>query len=83
MQTNKQIEHGSNLEKMAQNLIAAAYEYWQEYQKEVGTSAVVWLEDNSGHFILFTRGEYKDSIISRATNETRNEPVMFNPFEIN
>lgn len=80
MQTNNTISKESELAEKGQALLKAAYEYWQVHQREAGGGAVVWLEDTSGHFVLFTRGEYKDAIMERAYRETRTEPMMFEPF---
>jgi hypothetical protein len=53
----------TELKEKGQALIAAAYEYWKEFQKVSGPAAVVWIEDDSGHLICFTRGEYKEIIM--------------------
>ena len=79
MQTNKAISKKSKLYKKGQKLIKSAYNYWQEYQKECGSAAVVWLDAEDGHFILFTRSEYKSDIIPRALF-TSNNPPLENPF---
>ncbi len=82
MQTNKFISTDSKLHEKGSALIAAAHEYWQEYRKVVGgPSAVVWLEAENGHFVLFTRGEYKNAIIESATRECSGAPALFKPFE--
>ena len=81
MQTNKTISKDSELAEKGQALIKAAYEYWQVYQRECGSSAVVWLDDTIGHFVLFTRSEYKDSIMASAMRDMRGEPKLFEPFE--
>lgn len=80
MDTNHTIPKDSELSKAGKELIAAAYRFWQIHQREAGGGAVVWLEDDSGHFVLFTRGEYKDAILSSAIRETRSETYMFEPF---
>lgn len=80
METNKNIKRDSELYRKGQALLDAAYEYWEEYCKECEASAVVWLDDDSGHFVLFTRGEYKESILETANRETRGEVRMFEPF---
>lgn len=81
MTTNKQISRDSELFKKGKALIEAGYEYWKEYQKEVGRCAVVWIEMENGHFILFTRGEYKQDIMARASRDYSEEPILFKPFE--
>jgi hypothetical protein len=80
MQTNKSINLKSDLGKAAKKLIKAAFDYWNIYQKEIGPSAVVWVEDDNGHFVLFTRSEHKESIMYNANRETRHQPVLFYPF---
>lgn len=82
METNKTIQAESELSKKAAALIEAAYDYWEEYTKSgLGPVAVVWLEADNGHFVLFTRGEYKEAIMAAANRECRGEPAMFeNPF---
>lgn len=82
IQTNKYIEHESELFVKAKALIEAGHNYWKQYQKDVGGSAaVVWLECENGHFVLFTRGEYKDSILSAANRECAGQAKLFKPFE--
>ncbi|MCJ7776862.1 MAG: hypothetical protein MUP16_00890 [Sedimentisphaerales bacterium] len=80
METNKTINPKSELGKKARKLLKAGDEYWQIYQKELGSAAVVWLRANNGHFILFTRSEYKKDILESAGIACRGEPVMFEPF---
>jgi len=80
MQTNKIIKRDSELDILGKKLIESAYNYWKQYQKELGSAAVVWLEAEDGHFVLFTRGEYKRQILSAANRETDHGPVMFEPF---
>ena len=80
MQTNKTIGKDTKLHKRGQELLDAAYAYWQEYQKECGSAAVVWLEADDGHFVLFTRGEYKSDIMG-VIPFFASDPPMDHPFE--
>ena len=82
METNKNIKQDSILGQKAKALLIAAHEYWKVYQKELGNSAVVWLEGDNGHFILFTRSEYKDVFMATVSKEKSEIPVMFEPFTI-
>ena len=83
MQTNKTLEPDSELGRKGTALIEAAYEYWKQYQKDVGgPGAVVTLEAADGHFVLFTRGEYKSAILSAAHRECAGEDRLFRPFEM-
>ena len=61
------------LKNKGQELISAAYEFWEVHQNIEGPRAVVWLEASDGHFVLFTRGEYKNKIMSVV--ETLNEEI--------
>lgn len=82
MQTNKTIDSESELASKGRALIEAAHAYWQQYQKECGgPSAVVWLEADNGHFVLFTRSEFKREIMAAAHRECAGEPRLFKPFE--
>ena len=79
---NNTIPSDSELNKKAQNLINAACQYWQEYQREIGRCAVVWVETSDNHFVLFTRSEYRDSIMKEVEKiEELDGPLLFKPFE--
>jgi hypothetical protein len=80
MQTNKIISAKTKLYKKGNRLLKAAHEYWEEYQKECGPAAVVWLDNDNGHFVLFTRSEYKKDIIPNAIL-MRNNLTLDRPFE--
>jgi len=71
----------TRLQELGQKLIEAAYDYWKEYQKVHESRAVVWLEDTSGHFILFTRSEYKSKILENVFS-LDHRPPLDHPFEI-
>ncbi len=81
IETNLSIKKDTELYKKAQALLTCAYEYWQEYRKLGEPSAVVFVEANSGHFVLFTRSEYKEAIMSVVRTETYGEPPLEHPFE--
>lgn len=80
MTTNKTIAKDSEIEVAAKALIQAAHEYWQVYQRELGSSAVVWVEADNGHFVLFTRSEYREAILGQVNRESRDAKAMFEPF---
>lgn len=48
-------------------LLEAAHDYWSAYKRAVGGAAVVWLEDDYGRLVVFTRGEYRDEILWNIT----------------
>lgn len=79
METNLVIKKDSSLHTKGKALLLAAYEYWKEYSKLGEPSAVVFLEDDSGHFVLFTRSEYRREIMSVIDN--MGEEPLVHPFE--
>lgn len=52
--------------ELARKAQDAAYEYWLEYQKESECpGAVVWVRnDETGHLLIFTRGEYSERLLA-------------------
>jgi len=80
METKIHIRKGKLYEK-GQALINAAFEYWQEYQKVSKRAAVVWLKDTSGHMVLFTRGEYLQTIMQNVDILDTEAPLE-EPFEV-
>lgn len=75
MTTNMRVEQYPGLERAAKELLAAAHAFWLEHQKLGGPRAVVWLEDTSGHFIVFTRGEYKVQLLHNITPLSEETPL--------
>lgn len=58
METSKTINITTPLHGAATKVLAAAMEYWEIYQRELGSGAVVYLEDDVGHLLVFTRMEH-------------------------
>lgn len=81
MQTNKTISKENKLYGIGNRFFEVANEYWEEYQKQLGSAALVWIENEKGTFILFTRGEYKESILSQAMKESFNKHLEY-PFTV-
>ena len=63
METNMNATVNKELFEAGRKLLESAYEFWKIHQKLAGPRAVVWLENESGGYVLFTRGEYKTQII--------------------
>jgi hypothetical protein len=78
--TNKSIPVQSELFEKGQCLLKAAHDYWLEYNKTCGGCAVVWLAADDGHFVLFTRGEYRGDLM-RAIDTLYREPPLERVFE--
>ncbi len=78
-ETNAVIRRGNPLHSKAHKLVKAAYEYWLEYNQQFGSAAVIFVESDSGHFVCFTRGEYKREMMAVVDNIS-GHPVMEHPF---
>ena len=81
METNVNAEIHEELRSKGQALIQAALEFWKVHQKLCGPRAVVWLKDTSGHFIVFTRGEYSDQLLLNIQPLTEATPLE-DPFTL-
>ena len=61
-------EERTELDIMAEKALNACYDYWKLYtrlerEKGIYDNPVVWLKnDENGHFMVFTRGEYSDKL---------------------
>ncbi|KKN47755.1 hypothetical protein LCGC14_0659890 [marine sediment metagenome] len=75
METNMNAEIHEELKNKGQILIDAAYEFWKIHQKLCGPRAVVWLEASDGHFVLFTRSEYRQQIMSKVECFSEETPL--------
>jgi len=55
----------NDLDLLAEQAMSAAYAYWQAYQEAYQPhDAVVWLRnDETGHLMIFTRGEYSQQLL--------------------
>lgn len=48
----------------AQRLFDAAQEYWDWRNRHGLPGAVIWLRDDLGRLLVFTRGEYDEAILN-------------------
>jgi len=53
----------SELEEKGKALLDAAYDYWQAMQRAGKGGALFWLDDSSGRTVIFTRGEYRGTLL--------------------
>jgi len=51
------------LRKVGQTLLDASYNYWEAAQKAGIGGACIWLEDADGKLVIFTRGEYRETLM--------------------
>lgn len=51
------------LQAAGQALIDAAYAYWKVMQEAGQGGALFWLDDSAGKTVLFTRGEYRATLL--------------------
>jgi hypothetical protein len=79
METNMNPEIHAELQEAGQKLIEAALEFWKLHQKLAGPRAVVWLEDTSGHFVVFTRSEYREQLLHNISPISEETP-LHDPF---
>jgi hypothetical protein len=70
-----------DLNVAAEKLLEAAHAFWLEHRKRAGPRAVVWLEDASGHLVVFTRSEYRSQIMYNIQPITEEEPLS-SAFEV-
>ena len=67
-----------DLKAAADNLMNAAYDYWEMCHKTgLVQGAVVFVTDAEGKMVLFTRGEYRKALIQNIDRLGIGEPVMF------
>jgi len=62
--TNMSTVVDQEVDEKARALLAAAYDYWEVHQRKAGGGAVIWLKDDMGQLVVFTRGEYLNTIMS-------------------
>lgn len=51
------------LRDYADSLVEAGHDFWKACKREAGGGAVRWLSCDDGTLIVFTRGEYRDTIM--------------------
>ena len=56
-------ESRTDLHIAAQQLVDAAFAYWEAYRKETGGASIVWIEDTAGRLVIVTRGEYHQALL--------------------
>jgi hypothetical protein len=61
----------------AQKLLDAAYEFWQACHNEGQYGAVQWLTDSYGKLLIFTRGEYRETLMANINTLPNVEKVHF------
>ena len=55
-------EEETPLKAKGRELLDVAYRYWELYQKEIGCSAVIWIQGEDGQCLFFTRGEQAEHL---------------------
>lgn len=53
-----------DLSKVGEKFLAAGFEYWEAAHKAGIDGAIIWLSDTNGYTCLFTRGEYKQTLLN-------------------
>ena len=80
--TNELISTDSKLFTKGQNLLKAAAEYFDEYQKSRVPAGVVWLKNEKGNCVVITRGDYLPQIMESIEPYNMGSVASFedNPF---
>lgn len=53
----------SELQKLGDEFIKAGQAYWEAMQKAGMGGALAWIEDSHQGLVIFTRGEYRDTLL--------------------
>lgn len=59
----RRIVSEDELQTAGQALLDAAYAYWRLMQEAGQGGALFWLDDSAGRTVLFTRGEYRATLL--------------------
>ena len=51
------------LNEIAAEFLAAGRKYWEAAQKAGIRGAVIWVSDTADGFVLFSRGEYRETLM--------------------
>jgi len=57
-------------------LLAAAHAYWKACSRENQTGAIQWLTDTDGALVIFTRGEYRETLMGNI-DKLRGQKIHF------
>ena len=57
-------EQEAKLQKLGQAFLDAGYEYWLASLEAGQWGAVKWVQSTSGEVCIFTRGEYRETLMS-------------------
>ena len=60
-----------------QELLDAAYRFWDACHQEGQYGAVQWLTGTNGELVIFTRGEYRDRLMSNIDTLPNVEKIHF------
>ncbi|MGQ0595819.1 hypothetical protein [Aquabacterium sp.] len=65
IENNRQepVQAEPTLRDYADSLIKAGHDFWKACRREAGGGAVRWLSCDDGTLVVFTRGEYRDTIM--------------------
>ena len=51
------------LNEVAAEFLAAGHKYWKAAQRAGIGGAVIWVSDTADGFVLFSRGEYRETLM--------------------
>ena len=69
------------LQAAGQALLDAAYAYWHLSHEAGYGGALTWLDDSAGKTVIFTRGEYRSTLLHNV-DQLRSEGVKAQTFNL-
>ena len=63
--------------EVAQKLLDAAYDFWEDANSHGQYGAVQWLTGTNGELIIFTRSEYRESLMKNIERLSFVAPVNY------
>lgn len=71
----------SELREKGQILLNAAYAYWEACRRFGQYGAIQWLDDTTGRTVIFTRGEYRSTLLNNV-DQLRFEGAKLHTFNL-
>lgn len=71
----------AEMQEKGQKLLDATYDYWKIMQEAGEGGALFWLRDTSGKTVIFTRGEYRATLLHNV-DQLRFEGVKARTFNL-
>ena len=63
----KLIKKDSKIWNAAEKVLSAMHEYFEKMKKDGKAAGTIWLQDDIGNLLIFTRGEQRDQLLKNIT----------------